>query len=233
MRSAGARPFVVALGAAFSAASAASACSATYTTDTTDAGAGPGCVARTCSEDTCGTVADGCGGALDCGRCAGGSQCVDNACSCAPRTCKNAGATCGQLTDGCTGNVLFCGECGGADAAPGDADAGDAGDAGPRLYCGPENRCVPVPCTAKTKDAVCTSTDKKVKPCGLLSDGCGGLVDCGTTATCTGTGQTCGGGGTAGVCGCTPKPTGVVCAGAACGARPNGCGGSVYCGSCR
>ncbi len=65
----------------------------------------------------------------------------------------------------------------------------------------------------------------------MIKDGCGGVVDCGTTTTCTGTGQTCGGGGTEGICGCKPK-TAATCAGA-CGNRPNGCGGTIYCGSCR
>jgi len=43
--------------------------------------------------------------------------------------------------------------------------------------------------------------------------------------------QTCGGGGTTGVCGCTPTPTTTVCAGKECGMVDNGCG-LVSCGSC-
>lgn len=42
--------------------------------------------------------------------------------------------------------------------------------------------------------------------------------------------QTCGGGGTLGVCGCTPKTD--PCAGRTCGSVDNGCGTSVSCGSC-
>jgi hypothetical protein len=44
--------------------------------------------------------------------------------------------------------------------------------------------------------------------------------------------QTCGGGGTTGVCGCTPTATATLCAGKECGTVANGCGGTVSCGSC-
>jgi hypothetical protein len=66
--------------------------------------------------------------------------------------------------------------------------------------------------------------------CGQQSDGCGGLtVDCGD---CTPP-QTCGGGGTASVCGgtaCVPRS----CAqeNAACGPAADGCGGIQDCGPC-
>jgi hypothetical protein len=56
------------------------------------------------------------------------------------------------------------------------------------------------------------------KNCDDVTNNCGKTVSCGT---CTGTGQTCGGGTPSqpNVCGCTPN-----CADKACGA-PNGCGG--------
>jgi hypothetical protein len=65
--------------------------------------------------------------------------------------------------------------------------------------------------------------------CGQMGDGCGGLLDCGT---CTPP-QTCGGGGTANVCGgtgCTPR----TCqqANATCGPVADGCGGILDCGQC-
>jgi hypothetical protein len=52
-----------------------------------------------------------------------------------------------------------------------------------------------------------------------------GLCTSYSTATCCTAPQTCGGGGTPGVCGCTPTtcPTGV------CGPISNGCGGTVNC----
>ena len=70
--------------------------------------------------------------------------------------------------------------------------------------------------------------------CGLIGDGCGGTLDCGT---CT-TPQTCGGGGTffqcGGTSGCVPKTAAAACAalGANCGEAADGCGGTVSCGTC-
>ncbi|MBI2391995.1 MAG: hypothetical protein HYV09_20555, partial [Deltaproteobacteria bacterium] len=76
--------------------------------------------------------------------------------------------------------------------------------------------------------AVCTPTTCSAagKNCGTISNGCGGTLSCGT---CTSP-QTCGGGGTANVCGCTP--TTCSAAGKNCGTIPNGCGGSLSCGTC-
>jgi len=62
--------------------------------------------------------------------------------------------------------------------------------------------------------------------CGTISDGCGGTVSCGPACTAP---QTCGGGGTANVCGCTPTVT--MCpTGTNCGTVADGCGGTVSCG---
>lgn len=65
--------------------------------------------------------------------------------------------------------------------------------------------------------------------CGMQSDGCGGLIDCGTCPM----GQTCGGGGTPNQCG-APNCTPITCqqAGAECGIIGDGCGGTVDCGAC-
>lgn len=200
------------------------ACSAAYSPAGADGGPSIGCEPRLCPDDACGTISDGCGRALDCGTCGGANQCVDNRCACIPRTCKSAGATCGQLTDGCTGNVIYCGTCGAG------SDAGDAGTDAGELYCGPENRCLTVPCTPKSKADICKVVDKSRRPCGTIGDGCGGVVDCGT-ANCTGPGQTCGGGGLEGLCGCRPKTT-TSCLGQ-CGSQPHGCGSFIFCGSCK
>jgi len=62
--------------------------------------------------------------------------------------------------------------------------------------------------------------------CGMIADGCGGTLDCGT---CT-LPQTCGGGGTPNVCGCSP--TTCAAKGANCGIIADGCGGSLNCGTC-
>ena len=56
------------------------------------------------------------------------------------------------------------------------------------------------------------------------------MLSCGTCPT----GQTCGGGGTPGVCGgptCTPRTCAAV--GAECGIIGDGCGRILNCGSCR
>ncbi len=65
--------------------------------------------------------------------------------------------------------------------------------------------------------------------CGMQSDGCGGLIDCGVCPA----GQTCGGGGTPNQCG-APNCTPTTCAatGAQCGIIGDGCGGTIDCGTC-
>jgi len=70
---------------------------------------------------TCGPIGDGCGGVIECGQCAtpdtcggggtlftcgGGMQTM-----CTPRTCADAGATCGVVADGCGGVTANCGTC--------------------------------------------------------------------------------------------------------------------------
>ena len=161
------------------------------------------CVPRTCPElaVTCGTADDGCGHALDCGACAGANEaCTSGKCACAPKSCSAQGATCGTVSDGC-GGTYDCGICDDAGATP---------------YCS-AGSCGASPCTAKT----CGTGD-----CGELSDGCGGTLTCpGCTAP-----QTCGGGGTANQCGCTP----LTCAGLGtnCGSVADGCGGTLDCGTC-
>ena len=73
-----------------------------------------------------------------------------------------------------------------------------------------------------------TCAQQNVK-CGPIGDGCGGTLECGT---CPAT-ETCGGGGTPGVCGkfvCTPKTCAAL--GADCGPVGDGCGMQIDCGTC-
>ena len=156
----------------------------------------------------CGTIADGCGGTLDCGTCAAPLTCggrgVANVCAtpCTPTTCAAAGKNCGSPSNGC-GSTLSCGSC----TAP-----QTCGGGGTANVCG--TGCVPTPCAAQGKN------------CGTTSDGCGGTLTCGN---CTAP-QTCGGAGTASVCGtCTPITC--VAQGWDCGTAPNGCGATVLCGA--
>lgn len=64
--------------------------------------------------------------------------------------------------------------------------------------------------------------------CGSMPDGCGGLLACGT---CTAP-DTCGGGGTANVCGSNCTRTTCGAQGANCGKIADGCGGVLDCGTC-
>ncbi|EPX54975.1 hypothetical protein D187_009714 [Cystobacter fuscus DSM 2262] len=80
-----------------------------------------------------------------------------------------------------------------------------------------------------TQDCIPTSCDSAGASCGLLGDGCGGTLNCGTCAA----GTTCGASGAANVCGagsCTPK----TCAelDAHCGQVSDGCAAVLDCGRC-
>ena len=78
--------------------------------------------------------------------------------------------------------------------------------------------CVPLTCTQQGIS------------CGPAGDGCGNLIaSCGT---CTGT-QTCGGGGSPGVCGSSACVPGTCASeGFNCGEQGDGCGGTLSCGTC-
>ncbi|HMY14955.1 MAG TPA: hypothetical protein PKA58_01440 [Polyangium sp.] len=81
-----------------------------------------GCTPSTCTElnANCGPVTDPkCGGLVDCGMCPPSESCGNggpNLCgagsqdACAPLTCMDQSANCGQIGDGC-GNTLSCGSC--------------------------------------------------------------------------------------------------------------------------
>jgi hypothetical protein len=81
------------------------------------------------------------------------------------------------------------------------------------------NQCGAGPCTPKT----CASLGLD---CGDASDGCGGMLHCGTCAPP----QTCGAGGIANHCGCMPKTCDQL--GAQCGTIADGCGAMIDCGMC-
>ncbi|GMU61339.1 MAG: hypothetical protein AMXMBFR34_31020 [Myxococcaceae bacterium] len=184
-------------------------------------GGGNSCTPRTCAQQnaTCGQVGDGCGAILSCGSCSAPDVCggggVPNQCgggvTCTPRTCAQASANCGAVGDGC-GGIIMCGTC----TAPQACGAG-----GVPSQCGGQVVCVPKTCAQLGAN------------CGPVSDGCGAIItpDCGT---CTGT-DTCGGGGTANVCGSVPACVPRTCAqqGANCGRVGDGCGGlTADCGTC-
>lgn len=84
-------------------------------------------------------------------------------------------------------------------------------------------------CGAVTANQCCTPKACQAGvDCHLADDGCGGTVECGE---CTDPTHTCGGSGTANVCGCAPRnDCGAV--GFVCGDLPDSCGGTVSCGMC-
>jgi hypothetical protein len=158
---------------------------------------------------TCGTIADGCGGLLQCGTCTAPDTCggggTPNQCgsSCTLTTCSAEGATCGVIGDGC-GGTLPCGTC---------PQGTTCGGGGTPNVCGTP-ACIPRSCQSFGAT------------CGSIGDGCGGTLNCGTCVAPA----FCGGGGpnTCGTSTCTP--TG--CGSAECGTVGDGCGNAISCGTC-
>jgi hypothetical protein len=176
-------------------------------------GASPACTPTTCDALglDCGYAGDGCGGSLDCGGpsacsapqyCGGGgpNKCGGNASAapdgglvslCQPASCATLGYTCGYAGDGCGGAL----DCGGPSACASPAYCGGGGEnqCGGSVFVaadgGSVSLCQPTTCAQLGFD------------CGAAGDGCGNLLQCGSS--CPGA-EYCGGGG------------------------PNKCGGSVY-----
>jgi hypothetical protein len=146
-----------------------------------------------------------------------------------------------NVSGNCTGRHPTCsGTCNGQGTCEGTCNTATfPSEANLATYCGetpltPQEKileymiwdlasCVPPPPTSTCTKKTCASYTSN--PCGQQSDGCGGLTaDCNPCAT----GQVCGGGGVAGVCGapdsgvCTPK----TCASypGQCGQQSDGCG---------
>jgi hypothetical protein len=185
----------------------------------------PMCTPKTigvaCNNLNCGWVSDGCGGAINCGTCDNGGVCggtSPNVCGgmCDPATCSSAGAQCGTIADQC-GGLVNCGPC----------PAGQVCGAAGANKCGAGQSCVP-----SSESAACdrTNPDVSKRKCGLVSNGCGGVIDCGGCTDplkCNGAGDTpnqC----SQGTKGCNK----VSCGSVVCGAASDGCGGLQNCGTC-
>jgi hypothetical protein len=187
---------------------------------------------------TCGKNADGCGGLVDCGVCAGSEFCggggfsrcgtgdagLPAASACTPKTCADLGLTCGRNADGC-GGVVDCGSCS-APAFCGGAGFSNCGTGAADAGAGPVKGCTPATCRSLGAG------------CGTAGDGCGGILDCGTCNIPT----YCGGGGFS-LCGGnpgtgmgTPPPACVPATckslGYNCGPEGDGCGNLLQCGTC-
>ena len=110
--------------------------------------------------------------------CTLGETCVKNICTlrasdggaCVPASCGDLGKNCGTILDGCGGTVTCAS---GANLGCGNGQS--CGGGGPNL-CG-TNACTPQGCVAGA--------------CGVTSDGCASVADCGGCPA----GQTCGGSG--------------------------------------
>ena len=191
----------------------------------------PALAEEVCAGKECGAEGDGCGNTVSCGTCPDGEGCgLQQAFQCSPiltgsddqcpaliTDCSTVGVECGSTGNGC-GGTLDCGTC----------DDGEiCGLGGPSL-CGAPPVCVPF-----DPSEVCSSNS-----CGFVADGCAGTIDCETAGFGCPVGETCGGGGTAFVCGsgassCEPLAEVDACAGIECGSAPDGCGGPAYdCGTC-
>ena len=153
---------------------------------------------------TCGTAPDdGCGNQLNCwpdgGTCPAGTSCTGTPATCTQQdvaTCKTScdpGLNCGLQADGC-GGTITCGN--------------DSGTCAVGQTC-IANICTAPVCTPKTSadcGVAASGAGNAGSQCGPVSDGCGGLIQCGTCNEPT----TCGGGGTTpGVCSIPASCTGL------------------------
>jgi hypothetical protein len=172
----------------------------TITTTTTTGNGGAGGVSTTITT----TTTTGNGGA------GGVSTTTSSSSTCVALTCADVNADCGTLSDNC-GGTLQCGTC------PAGVICGGGGI--PNQCIGPCQGgagCCPRTCLEQNAD------------CGMVSDGCGNILDCGACPP----GETCGGGGQPGACGsmCLGKTCGQL--GVDCGTVGDGCGDTLHCGNC-
>jgi len=217
--------------------------------DTPDAFDSVGCTPLTCADfpnAQCGVVDDGCGGTLDLV-----ASCAAPGCT-APDVCGGSGAGPTACASGCKAK-LDCSQTAASNAECGllpdncggvvdvELDCGKPGCSGGEV-CGQgsfsTNRCIQGPCTPKT------CAEFAGMQCGLVPDGCGGILDleasCGAPG-CAGN-TVCGAGGAgANICGlpnCAFPPLtcadfqplidGAVANGAPiCGVVGDTCGGTI------
>jgi hypothetical protein len=186
----------------------------------------PNCQTQ-CNAGQCGAVPDGCGGLLNCPDCGNGEVCglnKPNTCgtpvsSCTPTPADQVCAgRCGAVSDGCD-NIVQCDDSnGGVVCTATQICGGFSGNQAP-------NQCVDLPtCAPQT----CAQLGAD---CGMIGDGCGGVLDCSQGGGCTG-GQVCGTGADANHCvaptSCTPLSAATACAGT-CGTVADGCGATINC----
>ncbi len=144
---------------------------------------------------------------------------------CQPQTCSTLGYTCGENGDGC-GGMIQCGSC----MLPAYCGGGGYSQCGGNVADAPDGAPLCAPATCESLKYTC----------GPAGDGCGNLIQCGTSAGCSfpefcgGAGfDQCGGSTATGVDGgalCTPTTCKAL--GYTCGAAADGCGNLLECGTC-
>lgn len=174
----------------------------------------------TCSQlgADCGELRNTCGLFVDCGPCLAGKTCNAGTHKCescpANLKCADLGFECGQVWLGCGArtNKTDCGPC------PASEVCNDS-----LHVCEP--RCTPAP-----KAEICKARGAE---CGPVSDGCGGMVDCGG---CLKAGEQCGISGIANLCSAPPPSVNCISFGYDCllpGEKlTTACGETVSCGTC-
>jgi hypothetical protein len=218
-----------------------------------------GCPVLSCT-GLCGPVRDFCTGqVLQCGTCSSGLVCnlVTHVCLTPQINCAELGAACGQVKNSC-GKRLNCGACPdagqecdrnthqcvpctGATCADLGYQCGDAW-----LGCGPYSNttncggcatgavcntalhiCEPSVCSGSTDPQVCAASGAE---CGFITNGCGGLANCGSACDA---GTSCGARGIGNRCAPPELPDECLAANRTCGTLVSACGGpALDCGSC-
>ena len=196
----------------------------------------------TCSDlgAECGTVKNTCGKYLDCPDtptkgCGDGKECDPdtNKCrDCQEVTCKDLGYECGFAWLGCgpddAAHQTDCGQC--ADGPGGEKRTCNA------QFHKCEPKCTP-PKTTAEKKAVCDAAKASIRKveCGVISDGCGGTIDCTTVSAeykCK-SGESCGVHGLPNRCYPDGAPDECRAQGRQCGTIKSACDGTtVNCGKC-
>ncbi len=194
------------------------------------------CVSATtnpCTVGVCGTTKNSCGARFQCPDCSDPAQQCDpntNSCvACQTIQCSDVGYQCGYAWLGCgdrntPSNYTYCGDC------PTN-----------QICNGLNNLCEPTCSPSPNPLTVCRAANAALGyNCGVISDGCGGTVDC-SSAAVTGqdstfgckAGYACAAQGDQNIC--EPFEIGLECviAGRVCGTINSACGGQpIDCGSC-
>ncbi len=187
-----------------------------------------------CSAGTCVVACDA--GFADCNSSPGDGCETDLS---APQDCGGCGTACTAPTPLCEaiggGSFACASDCGAGTTLCGSSCVDTTSSAN---HCGGcDMPCAPlsgasVRCAGSLCDFAC---DARRGDCNRdASDGCEADLtrdpNCGTCDTACSEPRRCGGGGEAGVCGCTPR---AACIGAQdCGTQPDDCGGTISCGTC-